>query len=170
MQIFSAAQCVGYAAFVLGVSAFLQKSDRRLKTLNATENLAYALHFLLLANPSAAACSLLSCIRTFLSLKSRSPLLAALFIVVNVGLGFALAKGGAGWIPVIGSCFATLAIFLMQGVRMRMMLLVGTLLWLVNNILSGSIGGTLLEFTIAAVNIATIARMLRLRAQVSETP
>ncbi len=168
MQIFSAAQCVGYAAFVLGVSAFLQKSDRRLRTLNASESLAYAVHFTLLGNPSAAACSLLSSARSFLSLKTRSPLLAAFFIAMNVILGFVLAKCGAGWIPVIGSCFATVAIFFMHGVRMRMMLLVSTLMWLANNILSGSIGGTLLEFTIAAVNTVTIARMLKLRAQVSE--
>jgi len=168
VQIFSAAQCVGYAAFVLGVSAFMQKNDRRLKTLNASESLAYAVHFTLLGNPSAAACSLLSSARSFLSLKTKSPLLAAAIVVLNVILGFVFAKGGAGWLPVIGACFATVAIFLMQGVRMRMMLLVSTLMWLANNILSGSIGGTLLELTIAIVNSVTIFRMLQLRAQVSE--
>lgn len=168
MQIFSAAQCVGYAAFVLGVSAFLQKSDRRLKTLNASESLAYAVHFTLLGNPSAAACSLLSSARSFLSLKTKSPLLAAAIVVLNVILGLVFAKSGAGWLPVIGACFATVAIFLMHGVRMRMMLLVSTLMWLANNILSGSIGGTLLEFTIATVNLVTIFRMLQLRAQISE--
>jgi hypothetical protein len=168
VQIFSAAQCVGYAAFVLGVSAFLQKSDRRLKTLNASESLAYAVHFTLLGNPSAAACSLLSSARSFLSLKTKSPLLAAAIVVLNVILGLVFAKSGAGWLPVIGACFATVAIFLMHGVRMRMMLLVSTLMWLANNILSGSIGGTLLEFTIATVNLVTIFRMLQLRAQISE--
>ena len=168
MQIFSTAQCVGYAAFVLGVSAFLQKSDRRLKTLNASESLAYTIHFALLGNPSASACALISCIRSFLSLKVRSPYLAAVFIAVNLTLGFILAKSAIGWLPVIGACFATLAIFLMRGVRMRLVLLVSTLFWLANNILSGSIGGTLLEFTIATVNLMTVAQMLRARAQMRE--
>jgi hypothetical protein len=35
MQFFSLAQSFGYAAFVLGVAAFLQKDDRRLKVLIA---------------------------------------------------------------------------------------------------------------------------------------
>jgi hypothetical protein len=56
--------------------------------------------------------------------------------------------------------------FLMRGVRMRLMLLVSTSLWLTNNILSGSIGGTLLETTIATINIITITRLLKERARI----
>jgi hypothetical protein len=168
VHFFSFAHCVGYVAFVLGVSAFLQKSDRKLKALNASESMVYAVHFTLLGNPSAAACALLSGIRSFLSLKVRSTFLAVLFIVINVGLGFVFAKGYAGWFPVIGSCLATLAIFLMRGVRMRMVLLMSTLLWLTNNILSGSIGGTLLEATIATVNSMTIIQILRERTEILE--
>jgi hypothetical protein len=165
---FSIAQCVGYVAFVLGVSAFLQKNDRRLKALNASESLVYAVHFTLLGNPSAAACSLLAGIRSFLSLKVRSTFLAVLFIAINVALGFIFAKNVAGWLPVVGSCLATLAIFLMRGVRMRMVLLMSTMLWLTNNILSGSIGGTLLEATIATVNGITIIQILRARVEILE--
>jgi hypothetical protein len=167
VQFFSPAQCVGYVAFVLGVSAFLQKNDRKLKTLNASESLAYAVHFTLLGNPSAAACSLLACIRSFLSLKTRSPFLAGIIIAINLGLGFWLAKSSAGWLPVIGACFATVAIFFMRGVRMRLLLLASTFLWLANNIISGSIGGTLLELTIATVNSVTILQILRMRAHIN---
>jgi hypothetical protein len=165
VQFFSAAQCVGYVAFVLGVAAFLQRNDRRLRTLNAGESLAYAIHFTLLGNPSAAASALLSSIRSFLSLKTHSPILAGLIVAVNVGLGVVFAKSYVGWLPVIGSCFATLAIFFMRGIRMRLVLLVSTLLWLANNILSGSIGGTALEATIATVNLLTVTRMARARTQ-----
>jgi hypothetical protein len=163
---FSLAQSFGYVAFVLGVSAFLQKSDRKLKALNSCQSLVYAVHFTLLGNPSAAASSLLSGIRSYLSLKTRSPYLAAAVIVVNVGLGFVFAKSAAGWLPVIGSCLATLAMFLMRGVRMRMVLLMSTSLWLTNNILSESIGGTLLETTIATINIITITRLLKERSRI----
>ena len=44
---------------------------------------------------------------------------------------------------------------------MRLLLLVTTLCWLANNILSGSIGGTLLEAIIALVNGATMLRLWR---------
>ena len=164
MELLSPAQCAGYAAFVLGVAAFLQKSDRRLKLYIAVEALVYALHFSLLGNYAASASSVISCARNFLSLKYRSPWLAAAIFAVAVAAGAAFAGSGAGWLPIIASCAATVAIFMMRGISMRLVLLACTLLWLVNNILSGSIGGTMLESAIAIVNAATIVRMVRASA------
>lgn len=165
---FSVTQCVGYAAFLLGVSAFLQKNDRRLKALNGAESLVYAVHFALLGNMTACASTVVSGIRSLLAVKLRSPFLAAAIIIVNVALGFIFGRGCAGWLPVIASCAATLAILLMSGIKMRLVLLGCTLLWLVNNILSGSIGGTLLEAVIATINTATIAQMLKADSEIRE--
>jgi hypothetical protein len=161
MQFFSPAQCVGYLAFVLGVAAFLQKSDRRLKMLNSIQGLAYAAHFLLLGNIPASSSSLISGVRSFLAVKYRSPWLAWLIVAVNLAVGIAVVRSGVGWIPVVASCAATLAVFLIQGIPMRLVLLACTFMWLTNNILSHSIGGTMLESTIAVVNVTTMIRMLR---------
>ena len=54
---FSPAQCIGYAAFVLGVGSFMQTDDRRFKLFMAGECFAYVLHFALLGNPTAVASS-----------------------------------------------------------------------------------------------------------------
>src|SRR5450755_3446761 len=113
MAIFSPAQTVGYIALVLGITAFLQKSDHRLKLFNATQGLFYALHFVLLGNLPASASSLLSSLRSFLALRYRSWLLGAAIIAVNVSFGAVFAKNKAGWLPVIASCIATIAIFTM---------------------------------------------------------
>jgi hypothetical protein len=161
MTLFSPAQVVGYVALALGITAFLQRSDQRLKLFNATQGLAYALHFVLLGNLPASASALLSSGRSFLALRYRSWLLGGAIICVNVGLGVAFSRNAAGWLPVIGSCIATMAIFTMRGVRFRCVLLVSTLLWLANNIISGSIGGTLLEVANAIINISTMIRMVR---------
>jgi hypothetical protein len=161
MNFSSPAQCVGYAAFLLGVSAFSQKQDRRLKVLNALECLAYAVHFTLLGNLPASSSALVSSVRSFLALRTRAPWLAAVIVAVNVALGFVFAHRAAGWLPILASSLATVAVFLMSGVPMRLVLLVSTLLWLANNILSGSIGGTLLEAVIAVVSVTTIWRLLR---------
>nr|WP_279342516.1 YgjV family protein [Geotalea sp. SG265] len=74
---------------------------------------------------------------------------------------FACARTGAGWLPVIGSCVSTYAVFTMQGIPMRLAILSSTCCWLANNIISGSIGGTLLEAVIATVNTYTIAHLCR---------
>jgi len=159
MSIFSPAQLAGYLALALGVTAFLQKSDQRLKLFNATQGLVYALHFFLLGNPPAGASALLSSCRSFLALRYRSLVLGAVFIAANLALGAALTHSRAGWLPITASCIATAAIFTLRGVPLRCALLTSTLLWLANNLLSGSIGGTVLEVANASINISTMIRM-----------
>ena len=161
MGLFAPAQLVGYIALALGITAFLQKSDRRWKAFNATQGVVYTLHFLLLGNLPASASSLIAALRSFLALRYRSLWLAAAIMAVNVGMGAVFARNAAGWLPVTGSCIATVAIFTMRGVGFRCVLLVSTLLWLANNIITGSIGGTLLELANATINISTIIRMAR---------
>jgi hypothetical protein len=72
-----------------------------------------------------------------------------------------MATRASDWLPLGASCIGTLALFLMEGVRMRVAMLCGTGLWIVNNIIVGSVGGTALELVIAVVNIVTIRRMMR---------
>jgi hypothetical protein len=161
MQIFSPAQIVGYLALILGVTSFLQKSDQRLKFFNAVQSLVYALHFVLLGHLPACASSLVSSTRSFLALRYRSMWLGAAMIAANLALGVAFATNWAGWLPVIGSCIATYAIFSMRGIPFRLVLLASTLCWLANDIVTGSIGGTVLEVANATINIATMVRIAR---------
>ncbi len=156
----SPAQWFGYIAFVLGVASFLQKNDRRFKWLMAGECLAYVVHFGLLGNPTAAASAGVSVVRSVLSLYTRSVWVALAVVAVNLVLGMALATQWWNWLPLVASCIGTLALFLLHGIRMRVAMLAGTLLWIINNALSGSIGGTALEVVILVVNSYTIARMV----------
>jgi len=158
---YSLPQLVGYAAFMLGVASFLQTDDRRFKLLMAGECLAYVLHFALLGHPTAVASSLVSLTRSVLALHTRSPWVAAAVVAVNVALGLVLAQAPADWLPLAASCLGTLALFLLQGIAMRAVMLCGTLLWIANNLIAGSIGGTALELVVAAVNGVTIWRLWR---------
>ena len=168
--IFAPAQLVGYIALVIGILAFLQRCDTRLKVLVAVESVVYTVHFILLGNYPASGSALVSCLRNLTSLKSRAPWWIAVFITINVAIGITCAKGATGWLPVTASALATIAVFKMHGIPMRIVLFVCTLLWLVNNALSLSIGGTLLESIIAAVNLWTIIRMVSERKSSDETP
>jgi hypothetical protein len=160
MQVFSPAQCFGYVAFVLGTTAFLQKKDKRLKFFNGVQSIAYAIHFAMLGAPPASASSAISSIRSLLSIKFRRPWLAVFFIVVNIAFGFVLVKRPVGWVPVFGSCAATYAVFCLKGIPMRIGFFVGTVCWLTNNIVTGSIGGTALELVIGTANISTMVRLI----------
>jgi hypothetical protein len=158
---FSPAQGLGYLAFVLGVGSFLQTDDRRFKLWMVGECLAYVAHFALLGNPTAVASSLVSTARSVLALRTRSAWVAFAVVAVNIALGAVLAQRPADWLPLGASCLGTLALFLLQGVAMRLVMLWGTGLWIANNLIVGSIGGTALEVVVAATNLYTIARLLR---------
>jgi hypothetical protein len=160
----SPAQCIGYIAFVLGVGSFLQTDDRRFKLFMTGECLAYIIHFALLGNPTAVASSTLSFLRSLVSLRTRSKWVAFAVVAANIGFGLAIAKQPSDWLPLCASCLGTLALFLLRGVPMRLLMLCGTLLWIVNNVIAGSIGGTALEVVVAAVNISTILRLRRQQA------
>lgn len=160
LNFFAPAQLVGYLAFVVGTTAFLQKNDRRLRFLTAIQGFVYGVHFVLLGAFPAAASSSLSGLRSLLSLKFRSIWLAAGFIALHVFFGCLLVKQPVGWFPVVGACVATFAIFTSSGIPMRLGLFTATLCWLTNNILTGSIGGTALEVVIATANLWTMGRLL----------
>ncbi|ACG71826.1 conserved hypothetical protein [Anaeromyxobacter sp. K] len=161
MHLFSPAQVAGYVALVLGVTGFLQRDDRRLKQLVTAECVAYVFHFALLGRPPAATSAGVSGVRTLLSIRYRSAWLAAAAIAVNVALAIGVGTRGTGWVPVAGSCLGAIAVFTMQGIPMRLVLLTSTFAWLANNLLAGSVGGTVLESLIAAANITTIVRLAR---------
>ncbi|MDR3369239.1 YgjV family protein [Rhodoferax sp.] len=153
------AQWFGYTAFVLGVTSFLQKNDVRFKLYMSAECIAYVVHFTLLGNPAAGASSLVSMTRSLVSIYSKSLWIAFFFVAINMALGLRLATVWWNWLPLIASCVGTLALFLLDGIQMRMAMLVGTSLWIANNVLSGSIGGTALEVVIAITNSYTIIRL-----------
>lgn len=169
-DLFAPAQLLGYLAFVFGVGCFLQTEDRRFKQFMAAECLAYVLHFWLLGQPTAVASSLVSLGRSVAAMRSRSRWLALLFVGLNVGLGCWLYAGWLSLLPLAASCLGSLALFLLQGIAMRLVMLAGTLCWVANNVIVGSIGGTLLELVVAAVNGWTIWRLWQLSRRSPAAP
>lgn len=161
LLLLSPAQWLGYAAFVAGVGCFLQTDDRRFKQLMALECLAYVLHFWLLGQPTAVASSLVSLSRALVALRWRSPALAGVYLALNAALGWWLFAGWLSLLPLLASSLGSVALFLLQGLPMRLLMLAGTLCWVLNNVLVGSVGGTLLELVVAGVNSLTIWRMWR---------
>lgn len=161
--LFSPAQLLGYAAFGFGVACFAQRDDRRFKLFMAAECAAYIGHFWLLGQPTAVASTTVSLLRSLAAIKAKTPALGVFFIALSAGLGLWLMQGGLSLLPIAASCIGTYALFFLTGLRMRALMLLGTLLWLANNLLVGSIGGSLLEAVLALTNTHTIWRMSRHR-------
>lgn len=156
---FNFAQAVGLVSFALGILCFYQQDDRKLKIMMVVMNLNHALHFALLGATTAVASALLSLTRTFLALHTSSKPMAWFFIGITAVWGVLLADHWQDLFPVVGSCIGTYTVFCLKGIVMRIGFLAGAICWLINNILVGSIGLTLLESTLIVVNLNTIRKL-----------
>ena len=157
------AQAVGMLSFALGLYCFFQKNDKRFKYVMLAVTLNNVLHFALMGATTSVIAALFSAVRTGVSIRSSSPRIAYAFIVTLLGFGLHAAENWLDILPVIGGCIGTYALFCLTGIAMRLALLGGTLCWLINNIIIGSIGGTLLEFSLLVVNLNTIRLLFKER-------
>ncbi|ELP1877823.1 YgjV family protein [Vibrio vulnificus] len=155
------AQALGFLSFGLGISTFYQKNDRHLKILMLVFNLNHLLHFLLLGSMLSALSALLSALRTTTSIFTSSKWVAAIFILIGIVSGLGIAEHWWELWPIVGTVIGTYSLFVLSGIRMRIGFLAGATCWLINNILVGSIGGTLLEMTVIIMNLITIYRLYR---------
>lgn len=159
------AQGLGFVSFALGIWAFYQKDDKKLKIIMLIFNLNHLLHFILLGSIVSALSASLAALRTATAIYISSKLVAAVFIAIGLTSGLYLADSAVDLWPMVGMMIGTYSVFVLKGIQMRIGFLMGAVCWLINNILVGSIGGTLLEATLLCVNGITVWRLLREKKQ-----
>ncbi|MDV7103715.1 YgjV family protein [Vibrio sp. TH_r3] len=153
------AQLFGLVSLLLGISVFYQKDDRKLKIVMLIFNVNHLIHFLILGSVVSALGAMLSTIRTGLAIRFSSMWIAAPFIAISIISGVMLADTLWQLWAIAGTVFGTYSVFLLSGIKMRCGFLLGSTCWLINNISVGSIGGTMLEFTVIVMNLITIKRL-----------
>jgi len=152
-------QLFGWGAFFFGMACFLQSTDLRFKQFMALECAAYVVHFLLLGQWTASASATVSLGRSVAAVRYPYQPVGLVFIGLSLLCGALLYTSWISWLPITASVLGTYALFFLKGVRMRMVMLVGTFLWLVHNYGVGSLGGTALEAVLCVTNALTIMRM-----------
>ncbi|MEZ9565872.1 YgjV family protein [Vibrio artabrorum] len=155
------AQAVGLFSFVLGLSTFYQKDDKKLKVVMLLLNINHLIHFLLLGSITSAIGALISALRTCTSMYTKSLWAAGLFVVLAISGGISFAQHWYQFLPLAGSIIGTYSIFRLSGIALRVGFLLGAFCWLINNLIIGSIGGTLMEISVIGMNLRTIFRLYK---------
>ncbi|OBW92646.1 permease [Gallibacterium genomosp. 3] len=159
-QLFNLPQFLGIVAFILGVLSFYQRNDKKLKIVMLIQNLTYMTHFLLLGSQVSALSSLLSACRTATAIYVSSKYVALFFVIIGITFGYVVSDSIWQFFPILGTTIGTISLFLLKGIPMRLLMLVGSGCWLTNNIIVGSFGGILLESTVIVMNSITILRLV----------
>lgn len=157
--LWSIPQLAGWGAFLFGMASFLQTSDRRFKQWMALECAAYVVHFVLLAQWTASASAAVSLGRSLAAVHYPFKAVGVVFMVLSLLCGAWLYTSWISWLPITASVLGTFALYFLSGIAMRLVMLCGTVFWLLHNYLVGSAGGTVLEGILCLVNVLTIWRL-----------
>ncbi|MFW5823724.1 MAG: YgjV family protein [Marinobacter sp.] len=157
-----AGQFFGLLALAICLAAFASRKDDRLLVLLISANVAFALQFAFFSSWTAAALTVLVIVRIALARRYVGSQ-RAMWLMLAANL-LAAAFTWRDWVdvlPLTAATLGTVAMFLLRGIPMRILLGLAALAWMLNNLLIGSVGGTLAEGMIFVTNVITIVRMAR---------
>ncbi len=154
-------QGVGGVAALLGIVSFQMSRDRTMFLTLAASALAWALHFLLLGAPAAAAIHVVTAVRNLSGAVLRRRWLGyvfAGFYCLAALIGFRTA-----WdlLPLLAVLSGTAATFFLTGLKVRLGFLAGSVLWVAFSAIAGSIPGIVMMAADALSNLRYILRTTR---------
>jgi len=156
-------QIIGYVGMALGIFAFSQKSDVRLKLSMVAMTSVLVIHFVLLGRFVAAVSATSAGLRAGLSLvpfvMRHRHYFAVVFAVLTIILGVYSYARWFDILPFITALMGTFGFFYLSGIWLRINLLIGGVLWFGHNILALSYGPAVMEFVMFIANAITIYRL-----------
>ena len=157
------AQGVGVIAFLIGITTFFNRDERRFKLQLAVYSATIGVHFFLMGAWPAGMSAELNTVRTLISMRTRRLWVMALFIVLTLVLGLAKLQHAMELLPIIGTLASTWALFRCSGLIVRCVMWCSTACWVIHNFWLGSIGGTLIEGSFLLMNGLNIIRFRRMQ-------
>nr|WP_024965794.1 YgjV family protein [Pantoea sp. IMH] len=157
------AQSVGVLAFLVGITMFFNRSDRRFKQQLSAYSAIIGIHFLMMGAAPAGMSALLNSVRTLVSLRTRSLWVMVIFIALTLFFGLGRVEHLMELLPVGATVISTWALFRTSGLTTRCIMWCSTCCWVIHNFWLGSIGGTLIESSFLVMNGINIIRFRRLQ-------
>ncbi|HKM97026.1 MAG TPA: YgjV family protein [Buttiauxella sp.] len=163
MTAYWVAQGVGVLAFVVGITTFVNRDERRFKLQLAGYSAIIGIHFFLMGASPAGMSAELNALRTVISLRTRNLWVMGIFIALTLGLGLAKFNHAMELLPIAGTVASTWALFRCKGLTIRCVMWCSTACWVTHNFWLGSIGGTLIEGSFLVMNGLNIIRFWRMQ-------
>lgn len=157
------AQAVGAVAFMVGITVFFHRDDRKFKLQLSLYSVIIGLHFFLMGANAAGATAMLNGGRTVIATRTHNITVMFVFIILTLVLGLASLKHAMELLPIIGTLASTWALFRTSGLTTRCVMWCATLCWVMHNIWLGSIGGSLIEGSFLVMNGFNIIRFRRMQ-------
>ncbi|MFZ4832348.1 YgjV family protein [Rouxiella sp. Mn2063] len=162
MSPFVLSQCIASLSFALDLTAFhFRQRNTSLRLLALSTGL-LALHFLLLEQSTAAGLMLLAAVRFLTATWSTRREWCGLFCALAVIFSLVTWQMPRDVFPLAGSLLLTLAAFQPHQTTLRLFTALGSLCWLINNILAGSPVAVLMELAFMASTLISYFRLYKI--------
>ncbi|KML70099.1 YgjV family protein [Pectobacterium peruviense] len=157
------AQSVGVLAFLVGITMFFNRNDKKFKIQLSAYSAVIGLHFFLMGANAAGASAVLNSARTLISLKTHNIIVMFVFISLTLLFGLSGMRHAMELLPIAGTVVSTWALFRTSGLTTRCVMWCSTAGWVAHNIWLGSIGGSLIEGSFLLMNGFNIIRFWRMQ-------
>lgn len=155
-------QILGYIATIFGIIGFQQKDDTRLKIFVLMMSVFIISHFILMGSYTAAIMAVLAASRwglsIFVGVRKRAHIFVPLFIALFVTSAALTFQNWYDLLPSLASICATFGLFYYTRIRLRLILLFASSMWLTHNIFALSYGPIIMEGFIFFSNAIMIVR------------
>ncbi len=153
------AKTLGFCAFFVTTYGYLNKKDTTLKLCIAISAGLLSVHYVLLASYVAGVNLAFNSIRNQIAARKHGFPWFLPFALVQITIGIVLFSTRTDIFPMFGSLLSGYALFCQKGVRMRVLLGLCTLMWLLVNISLRSYGAILNDSLSLLVNSMGIIRI-----------
>lgn len=159
MNLISVAKAIGFLAFGVTCAGYLSKDDDRLRLAVAVSAGMLSMHYFMLGVWVSGASLAVNFARNQLAIRKKGFVYFATFGVLQIAIGVVLYKTPQDILPVVGSLLSGYALFCASGVRLRMLMLLCTAMWFVNNFTLLSYGAMLQDGLSMVMNIIGIVKL-----------
>ncbi|MCC7459956.1 MAG: YgjV family protein [Proteobacteria bacterium] len=145
-------QTLGVIGFLVSVYSFLQKDDRKMKTSLGISSVLVAIGYYMIGALTGSISMLISAARNFAAAYgAKNKTLFVIFLLITLVCGYYTYEKPFDVLPVIGAMTATTALFMFEGVMMRVLMVAACGLWMSYDVINWAIGPMMMEaFNIGA--------------------
>lgn len=168
------AQTFGFMAMAGAIICFQQKNRDRILIWQIVVTVLWTIHFILLKSPTGAAINAMQVVRSIIFLNKDKHAFTkwngwpVVFTLITVALGIVTWEGPMSILPIIGTTFSTVSLWMKKPLTIRLLTLPVSVTWGIYDLLSGSVAGCCNE-TIAIINIIIAIFRVDLRKKPEDT-
>jgi len=153
-------QVLGYVAGAALLTGYSIKNDKRTKLVLIMSSLLFSVHFYMLGAFSGCAIMCVNAMRNACSVfwyKSKKVFL--IFAFLYISSGYITYNSSIDLLPLMSALITCIGMFLLGGIRFRAIVIIPVIMWIIHNIVVGSIGGTIQAIILFFISLITVWRL-----------